>query len=389
MRIVLAFVVLAILAILVFVALEFDKVDNAPTTETATVETTTDEASAGTEQATGSGETAAVDEAGGTGESSDVSTQTAGDEGAASESEPAAQEGTVPSFDIVRLEKTGEAVMAGRAAPFAIVEIYDHDQLVASTQADEKGDWVIVLDQPLSPGSHELRLEAKDDEGGTSVPSEQSVVMLVPEPDDTEGSASVSVTSGTEQVASAEEGGGTSGEAIAVLVPQDEGGQVEVLQGPTEGIGIAGGDGLSLDTLDYNEAGDVTLSGRAKPDAEVRAYVDGALAGRAQADSSGAWVMTLDQPVDLGLHDLRVDQVDDKGQVLSRLETPFDRGSLQLPESAEPLVIIQPGNNLWTIARHTYGSGFQYTQIFQANKNQIADPDLIYPGQIFILPEIN
>jgi LysM domain len=172
-------------------------------------------------------------------------------------------------------------------------------------------------------------------------------------------------------------------------VPKDGDGKIEILQEPNEGVGIAGGDGLSLDTLDYGDTGDVSLSGRAQPGAELRAYVDGELAGRTKADSAGNWSMTLDQTVDLGLHALRVDQVDQGGQVLSRLETPFDRESLQFPESAEPLVIIQPGNNLWTIARHTYGSGILYTQIFKANQGQIANPHLIYPGQIFVLPEIN
>ena len=47
---------------------------------------------------------------------------------------------------------------------------------------------------------------------------------------------------------------------------------------------------------------------------------------------------------------------------------------------------VQPGNNLWTLARTHYGSGVRYTQIFTANRDQIRDPDLIYPGQIFNMP---
>ena len=49
--------------------------------------------------------------------------------------------------------------------------------------------------------------------------------------------------------------------------------------------------------------------------------------------------------------------------------------------------MVQPGNTLWRIARDTYGRGVQYTVIYGANKDQIRDPDLIYPGQIFTLPE--
>ena len=57
------------------------------------------------------------------------------------------------------------------------------------------------------------------------------------------------------------------------------------------------------------------------------------------------------------------------------------------PGTGEGLVIVQPGNSLWRIARRLYGKGIQYTTIFGANRDQIVDPSLIYPGQIFIVPE--
>ncbi len=50
--------------------------------------------------------------------------------------------------------------------------------------------------------------------------------------------------------------------------------------------------------------------------------------------------------------------------------------------------MIQPGNSLWRISRVLYGRGLQYTIIYQANKEQIRNPDLIYPGQIFSTPGV-
>ena len=44
------------------------------------------------------------------------------------------------------------------------------------------------------------------------------------------------------------------------------------------------------------------------------------------------------------------------------------------------------GDSLWKISRHTYGDGERYPTIFGANRKQIRNPDLIYPGQIFVLP---
>ncbi|MCP8884190.1 LysM peptidoglycan-binding domain-containing protein [Devosia sp. XJ19-1] len=49
--------------------------------------------------------------------------------------------------------------------------------------------------------------------------------------------------------------------------------------------------------------------------------------------------------------------------------------------------IIRRGDNLWTIARRVYGEGLKYTTIYEANTGQIRNPDRIYPGQVFDLPE--
>jgi len=49
--------------------------------------------------------------------------------------------------------------------------------------------------------------------------------------------------------------------------------------------------------------------------------------------------------------------------------------------------IIRRGDNLWTIARRVYGEGIKYTTIYEANTGQIRNPDRIYPGQVFNLPE--
>src|SRR5690606_36102343 len=51
-------------------------------------------------------------------------------------------------------------------------------------------------------------------------------------------------------------------------------------------------------------------------------------------------------------------------------------------------IVVQPGNNLWRISRVIYGKGVRYTIIYSANADQIRDPNLIYPGQIFVTPGI-
>jgi len=42
---------------------------------------------------------------------------------------------------------------------------------------------------------------------------------------------------------------------------------------------------------------------------------------------------------------------------------------------------------LWRISRRLLGEGSRYTLIFEANTNQIRNPNLIFPGQVFDVPE--
>ena len=49
-------------------------------------------------------------------------------------------------------------------------------------------------------------------------------------------------------------------------------------------------------------------------------------------------------------------------------------------------VTVQPGFTLWGIARDTFGDGILYVQVYEANRDKIRNPDLIYPGQVFAIP---
>ncbi len=156
-----------------------------------------------------------------------------------------------------------------------------------------------------------------------------------------------------------------------------------VLQQPGDGIMV--GD-LSVDIVDYVEAGAVILQGRAKPRSTIRAYVDNQRVGDAQADLDGNWRMSPDQAIPPGRYILRIDQLTNAGKVTARVELPFERAEPEAIELVAGQVIVQPGNSLWRISRRLYGRGILYTIIYEANKGQILDPDLIFPGQVFDTP---
>lgn len=285
--------------------------------------------------------------------------------------DPAAA-GEAPSFDVVRVEKSGEAVIAGRAAPDSAVTVTTEDgTAIGTARADASGNWAIVAEQPLPPGSHEIGIAAQDEKGEARL-SEEVVVVVVPEPAATPGAGAGTAAEPERQV-------------LAVLTPR-EGGASRVL--PQQEDGIAQGD-LVLDSVDYDENGRAVIGGRAAPGSRMLLYLDNKLVGDTVAGADGRWSHAPEQPVAEGLHALRVDQVDGGGAVIARVETPFSREPVRVASADEEFVIVQPGNSLWRIARRTYGRGLQYSVIYQANRDQIGDPDLIYPGQVFESPKIN
>jgi len=152
---------------------------------------------------------------------------------------------------------------------------------------------------------------------------------------------------------------------------------------------------VSVDAISYDEAGEVSLTGRGKPSQIVRIYLNNMPISTAAMDATGQWSTALSE-IDAGIYTLRVDELDKTGNVVSRLETPFKRERREdlaayLTSVDEParinVVTVQPGNTLWAIARKRYGRGILYVRVFEENKDKIRNPDLIYPGQVFSLPD--
>ena len=182
----------------------------------------------------------------------------------------------------------------------------------------------------------------------------------------------------------------------------DETEQPTVLLADSEGVKVVqGGTGpnvmtdVMFDTINYSKDGDVAVTGRGSPESIVHFYLDNSPVASTAVDKQGYWSADLSD-VKAGVYTLRLDQLDQSGKVSSRIESPFkreDRSILadQMQDIASParinVITVQPGNTLWAISRERYGKGILYVQVFNANKDKIRNPDLIYPGQIFDLPD--
>ncbi|WP_033068846.1 Ig-like domain-containing protein [Thalassospira australica] len=335
----------------------------------------------------------------------------------APEPESAAPKITNPTFDVVRIGPDGNAVIAGRAEPNSTVRITDGEEVIGEATADERGEWVVLPNKPLASGDRELSLESED-ETGKVAKADDKVVVLIPEEEATpsvaENGASSEVIAKDETASSADPADEASPEPktekqpiIALKVPSEGNGAATVMQGPapkvapetapematvTEQQGTAEAEPaaqlprLSIDIVDYDTEGRVAMSGKADMDHTVQIYLDNKPVGSAPADQNGNWSLTIGEPIEPGNYTMRADQIDETGTVTARVEIPFERANPD--EILEPgsRYVVQPGNSLWRIARRTYGEGLKYWVIYHQNRNQIRDPDLIYPGQIFALP---
>ncbi len=277
-----------------------------------------------------------------------------------------------PSFDTVRVEPDGDTVIAGRAAPNADVRVIHNGKVVGNVQAAADGSFVFISEKPLPAGAGALSLETEV--AGKKLASENTIAVAIAEQAKTEA-------------------------LVAVIKPDQP---TDVVQVPSAKSADAPAKTVVMDSVDYDDAGNIVFSGRSKPEANVNIFIDNALEGTAKASPEGKWTYTGTASVLPGPHQLRVDAIDANGIVMSRVELPFLREAatkVAAAEEAQDAVaenqatasdptrfVIQPGNSLWKVSRLMYGAGTKFTIIYEANKDQIRDPDLIYPGQVFVVP---
>lgn len=366
----------------------------------------------------------------------------------ATESEPAPIPQSQAVFDIVRVEPGGSTLIAGRAVANAVVELFMNGTSVAKSAADGVGGFVIFAELGASDDPRVLTLlETWPD--GTTLEAPASVILapvppmvvteVTEEPDTGAQEEAVVETAAAEPEPEAEnveiaevatpqtevaaldpaavaptdtDESAATDETAAVATPEPAQ-PVEdpptpsaptVLLADEEGIRVLQNAGdqpeamtnVSIDAITYDDAGEVALSGRATGSSGVRIYLNNSVLTEADIGAGGQWQADLPE-IDTGTYTLRVDELNEAGEVISRAETPFRREAVEAIQALDQrnkaeiapvsLITVQPGNTLWGIADKKYGEGLLYVRVFEANTDRIRDPDLIYPGQIFTIPD--
>lgn len=313
------------------------------------------------------------------------------------EAEPAEVAPTAaPSFDALRREPDGTTIIAGRAEPLSDVKILVDGEQVGSVTADSTGGFATIANLPAGDTAQVVSLSARNGEEVTA--SIDEVILApraLPVPVLPKLEQTTALQSDTEALETPE---ATSSVNKAPLETETEvePPRIAVLKSDSSGVSLMSptvASEIAIDTIGYSELGEVQLAGRAQPDtAKVRVYLNNRSVISLPVSTDGRWRGDLPD-VDEGVYTLRVDEVNAAGTVSSRVETPFKRESAEVLAQASaniegPIksITVQTGATLWAIARDRYGDGTLYVRVFEANSDSIRDPDLIYPGQVFDLP---
>lgn len=341
-----------------------------------------------------------------------------------------------PTIDTFFRSPDETTVIAGHAEPGQVVDILLGKDVIETVTAGPDGSFGTVLFIEASDQPRRLRLVA--DPAGKAIASAESIIVPPSQitalasantPDaapesvlgglaDSVADVAPNITSTTnDQIAIASdiasgtapdiEGAPSLGRGANVTAPTisapptliaDADG-VRILQpeigGPSQPTLV---DNIALDTITYDPEGEVLLAGRgASAGGFVQIYLDNKPITTSKISIDGDWRTDLPD-VDTGIYTLRVDEVDADGVVQSRIETPFKK---EEPEQVAAILAeetsvegfdiavktVQPGATLWAIAEEQLGDGILYVSVFEANRDLIRDPDLIFPGQVFRIPE--
>ena len=276
-----------------------------------------------------------------------------------------------PSFDIVRLEPNGDLVVAGRAGPKAVVTLLMDGKDWDKATTDETGQFAMTP-KSLAQGPHQLSLVARMPDG-KEFKSAQVVALDVP---------------------------ARGGQAVAALISPDQPAKSLL---STQGMSLAPGQRapVVITLVETQPNGTFYAAGRAVSGALVRLYLNDSFVAQGGTSPTGEWSFAIVKGLTQGQYRVRIDEMEGAGgKVMSRAEVPFDYTMPAAAQTAPPSpraaavevaevqsTTVKRGDNLWNISSKFYGEGLRYTVIYQANSGQIRDPNLIYPGQVFVVPK--
>ncbi|KXG86411.1 LysM peptidoglycan-binding domain-containing protein [Agrobacterium bohemicum] len=251
----------------------------------------------------------------------------------------------VPTFDVLRVEPDGSAVIAGKAVPGSRLEIVNNGQVIAQTTVEGSGDFVAVLDNPLKPGDHEIILRSTGKDGAT-VQSQETATVAVPAQKNGELLAMVTTPGKASRLMSVPDAapGATppaettptpaQPQTANAAQPQNNATTAPASQAPAA---TPPSETAAIRVLAVEfEGSKIFVAGSAPAGAAVRVLVDDKQIGNGKAEASGSFVIEGDVDLAVGNHIVTAEALDAAGNVTVRVRVPFAR-----PETDQATVAMQ------------------------------------------------
>ncbi len=303
---------------------------------------------------------------------------------------PNATPGAPLTIDLARVKPDGAAVFAGTAAPNAKIRFFEGNILLGETIANANGEWVIVLEKSLAAGQHLISVAMERSDGTTKM-AERSLAVEIYQDTETKPLVALLPETATEvpvliqspdDVDTAKPAAAASEAAMAdAAMPETTDAAPANFPAKSQ---IAA---LAPSAIVWRDASRILISGTSRGGVRVTVNDAKGQFGEALVLADGAWQVAGSLGMDIPVNQLRFALFDDANQITARYNLPIKARDLAKGQDGSPLVVVNKGDMLWRIAYHQLGEGVKYVDIVRRNKQDITNPDLIYPKQIFAVPQ--
>ena len=237
------------------------------------------------------------------------------------------------TIDTISYSSNGDVILGGRGQAGNFVRIYLDNQSIATSEIAMDGYWAVELSD-IEPGIYTLRIDELNPAG--------DVVSRAETPFKREAA-----------------------EELAELMAVETEAEEPRFKVPSESAVVAKAEDEEAQPAVQVETETVPEKPLAQAVTQVEVNVQpevAALDGQDEQSSNGGSAVVEDLPAETA-------------------------PALRVPSKKFRVRTVQPGSTLWAIAKESYGAGIEYFKVFEANKERIRDPDLIYPGQVFEIPD--
>ena len=281
----------------------------------------------------------------------------------------------IPKVDILKVDPDGSYIIAGKGKPNSTISLLEKGNKIESVDADESGSWVIVSQSNLESGDNLLIID-QDNVDGTSTQSKEIYVTKIDKENETK--------------------------PLVIEIVNEDGGKLSIIQSPSirklksnvqndlnlSEKPIKKINFFKIQSVSFTQDGSLSIQGIANYGSNIEFIISKNLSSIVLKNKP-EWVFKSSYKLDYGMHKLIANLKSQDNTTLDSITLPFMRSEMPTGALPDNFVLIKPGDMLWTISYKIYGNPLKYIKIYEENRDQITNPDLIFPGQVFSIPKKN